>query len=185
VINLSHTQNASFVSWGSMLRRRWWLILIVTVLTVVAAALVSSRQERLYLAGAEVYLNPTQQLTGGAGQAAADAQARYLQTAASLAHTPSVAAAALRSEHISDRTPAALLAQTHVSADAASDILSFTVTDHRPRVAVALVNVWPGMMVRSSRSARSFNPSASSSDAAMGFSTNTCFPAASDAVASR
>lgn len=123
-----------------MLRRRLWLIVLVVVLTACAAGLASSRQQRLYQATAEVYLNPTAQLTGGAGTSAADAQERYLQTAAALAHTAGVASAALPLAHVPGASAASLLAHSHVTANASSNILTFRVTDAAPQSAVALVN---------------------------------------------
>ena len=67
---------------------------------------------------------------------------REAATQADLARTPTIADQALKLAHLSDRSAAALLSQSTVSAATNADILTFTVTDPRPRVAELLAETY-------------------------------------------
>jgi polysaccharide biosynthesis transport protein len=125
-----------------VLRRRKWLVLVVTLVTVAAAVAASATQTAEYAAQSKVLINPSPTAPAGAGNANADAQARYDATQAQLAHTLDVATPAVRAAGLSGVTADNLLANSSVTPDASSNILTFTVSDRQPAIAVELANAF-------------------------------------------
>jgi capsular exopolysaccharide synthesis family protein len=126
-----------------VLRRGLWIVLLTVALATGAAVYTSLRQTKLYSSSADVFLG-TQSLASTVANVAAPSTdpVREAATQAELARTPAIAVQALRLAHISDRSAAALLSASTVSASATADILTFTVTDHRPRVAELLAETY-------------------------------------------
>ena len=126
-----------------VLRRRWPLILLTALVAPLAAFYFSGKQERLYTAST-VMLVSNQNLPSSvvAGQSDLLRPTRFedLDTLARVAEVPTVAKQTLRVVGETNLTPAQLLAETSVSADPSSDILTFSVTDRQPDRAVRLAN---------------------------------------------
>jgi len=119
------------------LRRGAWIIALATVALAVVAVLLSARQQALYQATTDVFVD-----TKNVGSSLADVQSgsepeRVLETQASVARVPDVIRPALRkSPRRSD--PNVFLARSSVAADPKADILTFTVTDPEARSAKQL-----------------------------------------------
>jgi receptor protein-tyrosine kinase len=123
-----------------VLRRRKWIFLQAVVLVPAVVVFFSLRQTAEYRASAEVLLNHEDlaaSLTGTAVQAYQD-PIRLVQTQADLARVPAVARQVLRASPVPGMSPASFLAASSVSARQDSDLLEFSVTDERPRVAERL-----------------------------------------------
>ena len=130
--------------WLSVLARQKWILLLVVVAVPLLAFVTSRRQERLYQASATVLVsaqNPTAQALNLAA-AVATPPDRYVATQAKLARVGTVAAMAVERAKVPGHTAAGLLANSTVSADLTSDLLTFSVTDPSSRVAEALVNAY-------------------------------------------
>ena len=126
-----------------MLRRGLWIVLLTVGLATGAAVYTSLLQTTLYSSSADVFLG-TQSLASTVSNVAVPSTdpVREAATQAELARTPTIAVHALRLAHLSNRSAAALLSRSTVSAAADADILTFTVTDHRPRVAELLAETY-------------------------------------------
>ncbi len=124
-----------------VLRRGWWIVVITTVLTIAAAAYVSARQTSLYSSSADVFLS-TQNLAAIVSnvQLPSSDPIRAAATQADLARNPAVAERALALAGLSSRDARSLLSKSSVSAATNADILTFSVTDHRPQIAERLAN---------------------------------------------
>ena len=130
--------------WLSVLARQKWIVLLVVVVVPLLAFATSRRQERLYQASASVLVsaqNPTAQALNLAA-AVATPPDRYVATQAKLARVGTVAAMAVKEANLRHHTAAALLANSTVSADLTSDLMTFSVTDPSRRVAVTLANAY-------------------------------------------
>jgi succinoglycan biosynthesis transport protein ExoP len=132
-----------FADYMDALRRRKWLLLGAVVVITALALAVSSREQRMYAASAEVLLNqsPLSGTSGGGSSNTADA-ARYDETQAQVAETQPVATLALRSLHLTSVTTNKLLSESVVTADGTSDVLTFTVTTTSKASSKALVNAY-------------------------------------------
>jgi capsular exopolysaccharide synthesis family protein len=119
------------------------VLLAVTVVPLLAFA-TSRGQERLYQASADVLVNaqnPTAQALNltAATNSPPD---RYVATQAKLARVGRVASMALQAVNVGDRRAAGLLAESSVSADLTSDLLTFSVRDPSPALAMKLANAY-------------------------------------------
>ena len=131
--------------WLSVLARQKWIVLLAVTVVPLFAFAASRGQERRYQASSTVLVNaqnPTAQALNLASTAAASPPDRYVATQAKLARVGSVAAMAVKAAHVRDHTAAALLANSTVSADLTSDLLTFSVTDHSPAAAGQLANAY-------------------------------------------
>jgi polysaccharide biosynthesis transport protein len=122
-----------------VLKRRKWILLQAAIVVPLAAVLFSLHQQHRYRATAEVWVNNrdfSQTVTGVAsGYIPPD---RILATSADLARVPTVALAALKLAHITDRSPGELLANSAVDPKSDADLLEFKVTDPIPKIAALL-----------------------------------------------
>jgi Mrp family chromosome partitioning ATPase/capsular polysaccharide biosynthesis protein len=126
-----------------VLRRRWWIVVACAVLVPAAAYYYSARQPSQYQASAEVYLS-SQDLAGaltGISTGYVD-ESRLADTAATLAHTPTVAERAVTLSGAKNVAPGALLGSTSVVPSANANILTFTVTNHDPTLAARLATAY-------------------------------------------
>ena len=118
-----------------ILRRRWPLVLGPTILIPVAAFLLTATQPARFRATSTVYVKQQNAaaLATGSPVVANNDPARTLETQATLAGTPAVAARVLASAGVTDMSPSELLSATAISADPNADILAFAVTDASAR----------------------------------------------------
>ncbi len=126
-----------------VLRRGWWIIVLTVGLSTAAAIYASARQTSLYNSSADVFLS-TQNLAAivSSVQLPAGDPVRAAATQADLARNPVVAERALKIARVPSRTPQSLLSSSSVAAAAGADILTFSVTDHRPLVAERLAEAY-------------------------------------------
>lgn len=124
-----------------VVHRRKWLILQAVVVLPLAAIVFSLQQERLYQSSAEVLLsrqNLAATLTNTQDPTLYQQAERVVQTEAAIARVPAVARRVLKAAGLSDRTPAAFLEASSVSAKQNADLLDFEVTDPSPELAARL-----------------------------------------------
>jgi uncharacterized protein involved in exopolysaccharide biosynthesis len=127
------------------------LIALLAVLAGVGGYLLSIRQAARYEATALVLLssaNVPSIVTNTQNPNAGIQPERIASTQARLARVPAVAQRALSLARERDRTPLELIAGSRVSSDPSTDVLSFTVADHRParaeRLATAYARAYVG-----------------------------------------
>jgi polysaccharide biosynthesis transport protein len=128
-----------------VVRQHELLILVATLLAGAAAVLLASRQEPRYDASAAVLLTTASvpaTLTNTPNPNGIEQPDRVAATQARLARVPDVARRALKMARVADRTPDELLRASTVTADPASDFLTFTVGDARPNVAARLATAY-------------------------------------------
>lgn len=129
-------------------RRRKWLIVQAVLLVPLAALAFSLHQRAEYQASAQVLLSEQDlgaQLTG-VQMAGVDA-ARAGETQASLARVPAVAQGAIDSTHVA-MSPGAFLGASSVTPGTNSDLLTFSFTNHDPRLAQLLATAYARSYVR-------------------------------------
>ena len=126
-----------------VLRRGLWIVLLTVAIVTGTVVYASLRQAKLYRASADVFLG-TQSLASTVSNVPVPSTdpVRQAATQADLARTPTVADQALHLAHLSDRSAVALLSHSTVSAATNADILTFSVTDPRPRVAELLAETY-------------------------------------------
>ncbi len=88
-------------------------------------------------------------ITGTQSPTFSEDPARFAATQASLARSRAVAALAIRTAHVSRRTPSGLLQESSVTPDTTADVLDFSVQDRNPAVAARLVNAYASAFVAS------------------------------------
>lgn len=126
-----------------VLRRRAWVVALVVLLATAAALLLSLHEQRLYRASAAVFLSRQDLAATLANvQPAAANPAREAETQADLARTPAVAEQTLREAGLHDRPPEQLLERSSVTTAANADLLTFSVTDPKSRIASLLATAY-------------------------------------------
>jgi capsular exopolysaccharide synthesis family protein len=125
-----------------MLGRQKWIALISITLVPLLAFAVSHRQQRLYEASTQVLVNEQNPTVAALNlnSSVASPPDRYAATQASLARVGEVAQLAVKGAGLPNYPPAALLANSSVSASPTADVLTFSVTDPTPAVATKLAN---------------------------------------------
>jgi polysaccharide biosynthesis transport protein len=142
--NLEHPaghEPASLSTYLGILRRRAWIIVVCAVTVPVVAFVLSQRQTPQYAAAADVFINQQNlaaALTGINANGVTVGQAQTVDTEASLASVPDVAARALALAKFRDRSPQALLGQTAITPNINTNIIEFKVTDTSPTTAQLL-----------------------------------------------
>jgi Mrp family chromosome partitioning ATPase len=124
-----------------VLRRRKWLVLQAIVIVPATAVALSLRQPAVYEASAEVLVNRQNLAAGLAGvddPTTAFDPNRVMQTQAKLARVPDVARRVLRALELEDRSASDLLGSSSVSAHEQDDLLTFSVSDPSPELAMRL-----------------------------------------------
>jgi Mrp family chromosome partitioning ATPase/capsular polysaccharide biosynthesis protein len=124
--------------------RRGMLVVFATLLVFTAGAVfLSLRQERLYRASAEVFLN-SQDLVAALSNVAVSYfdPVRDSQTQANLAATPAVAQRAIEAAGVKNHTPDELLGNTSITPTSNADVLTFSVTDPNPATASLLATAY-------------------------------------------
>jgi tyrosine-protein kinase len=133
-----------------ILRRRWWIIALCTVTVPAVAYYLSHRQTAQYAASADVYINQ-QNLAStltGINPNGSSSGTVPLDTQASLASVPDVAAQALAIAKLKARSPEALLGETSITPNDVSNIIEFRVTDPSPSVAQLLATSYAKAFTR-------------------------------------
>jgi capsular exopolysaccharide synthesis family protein len=124
-------------------RRRKWIIILAAIVAPVVAGYVVGRQPVTYQASSDVLLSDQNLAAVLAGVAISDPLANGgLDTQADIARVPDIARRVLLRAHVNDRTPDAFLGQSSVAPRSTTNILTFTVTDRDPAMAVRLVNAY-------------------------------------------
>jgi tyrosine-protein kinase len=139
-----HSDESVLRDWLSVLTRQKWILLLALTVVPVLAFAASHSQQRRYQASATVLVseqNPTAQALN-LNTAVASPPDRYAATQASLARVGTVAEMAAKAANLPHHTAASLLANSTVSADPSVDLLTFSVADHTPAVAVKLANIY-------------------------------------------
>ena len=137
--------------WLSVLSRQKWIVLLAVIVVPLLAFAASHSQQRLYEASATVLLNEQNPTTAEALNLTAAVPSppdRYAATQAKLARVGAVAEPAVRAPGLPDRTAAALLANSSVSANPTDDLLMFSVADPAPSVATRLANAYARAFTR-------------------------------------
>jgi receptor protein-tyrosine kinase len=134
-------QGRPMADYARTIRKGWWIV-VATVLIVAAVTYgVSSRQQPSFQATADdLIVAPTFDPT----QKTSSSQiTQYVNTQASIAQSPQVAAAALAlAPQIKDLTPGKLLKSSTITADPVATVVSFSVRYHTKAGAVALTNAY-------------------------------------------
>jgi capsular polysaccharide biosynthesis protein len=140
-----HSEDESVLrDWLSVLARQKWIVLLAVTVVPLLALATSRGQERLYQASADVLVNAQNPTAQALNLTAATATPpdRYVATQAKLARVGRVASMAVRAANVRGRTAAGLLANSSVSADLTSDLLTFSVKDPSPALAMKLANAY-------------------------------------------
>jgi capsular exopolysaccharide synthesis family protein len=126
-----------------VLRARWWLILLAACALPGIAILFSVRQTELYEASADVLVK-TQTLASTISGIAEPWQdpVRFMETQVDLARVPEVTRRTLDAVGLSGRTTQSLLDRSDVTPKAASDVLTFRVTEGTRDTAVRLATAY-------------------------------------------
>jgi succinoglycan biosynthesis transport protein ExoP len=134
-----HAAEPGLAHYLHLLRRGLWIIVLTIALAMGAAVYESMRQTAVYVSSADVFLS-TQNLASTLAnvQAPSSDPVRDAATQADLARTPAVATRALGLARLQSRSAGSLLSSSSVSSAANADILTFSVTDHQPRIAERL-----------------------------------------------
>ncbi len=144
-------ESASLHTYLATLRRRAWIIAICAITVPAVSYFLSQRQTPRYAASADVYINQQNlaaALTGINTTGSLSGQTQPLDTEASLASVPDVAARALALANLHDRSPQALLGETAVTPNVNTNIVSFKVTDVSPTTATLLATSYAKAFTR-------------------------------------
>lgn len=146
----SRDESSTLRDYLRVVRRRKWVILQAVALVPLTAVLLSTRQERLFEAEAEVLLSRplAPSLTDPQDPTIAPrSPERVAETEAELARVPDLAERTLEAAGVEDRTAQDFLAASEVSAKQNTDLLEFRVTDHLQGLAVRLATEYARQFV--------------------------------------
>jgi succinoglycan biosynthesis transport protein ExoP len=143
-VNERWNDESAFRDWLSLLLRQRWILVTAIVVVPLIAFAVSHSQERLYQASATVLVNEQNPAEGvlNIQTGAVSPPDRYAATQAVLARVGAVAQLAVKAAGASGHTAAGLLANSSVSANPNADLLTFSVTDPDPAVAMKLATAY-------------------------------------------
>jgi len=128
----------------NILRRRKWIAVTAVVLVPLVAVGLALHQQSAYRASADVLLsqeNLVAELTGTPTVSGSEDPATFAQTQVDLAQTPEVGRLVLKAAHVQG-SPSSFFANASISSNSTSDILTFSVTNHVPALAVRLANAY-------------------------------------------
>jgi non-specific protein-tyrosine kinase len=129
----------------AIVRRRKWIIVLPLLLAPAMAVMLSSRQQSLYQASAQIYVKRADIAAAVAGVTDPTLQVdpvRFLQTQASVARDPKLAERVVAAAGVPGISARALLGSSSVSPDPNADLLNIAVTNEKPEVAVRLANAY-------------------------------------------
>jgi Mrp family chromosome partitioning ATPase len=131
-------EGATLRDYVQVVRRRLWLILLVALLAPAAAVAISLNQEKLFQASSQVYVSrqsPTSLVTGNFDPNSYANPDRLIATQAKIARARVIAKRTLAAAQIPGLTVDEFLANSSVTGDTNTDLLTFRVTS--PSVAYA------------------------------------------------
>jgi tyrosine-protein kinase len=140
-----HPRQLGLNDYLAILNRRKWVIVQTTLIVTVVAFVLSSRQDKVFQAGADVLLTRqslSNVLTGVTSPDVYVAPERFVETQAGLARAPEVARRAIEQSGITTRTAGDLLASSSVRPSGNADLLNFTVQDGEPGIATRLASAY-------------------------------------------
>jgi tyrosine-protein kinase len=149
-LNNPRYEATSVHTYLGILRRRWWIIAVCTFTVPAVAYYLSHRQTPQYATSAGVYINQ-QNLAStltGINPNGSSSGTVPLDTQASLASVPAVAAQALAIAKLKDRSPEAVLGETAITPNDVSNTIEFRVTDPSPSVAQLLATSYAKAFTR-------------------------------------
>jgi len=129
----------------AIVRRRKWIIVLPLLLAPAMAVILSSRQQSLYQASAQIYVKRADIAAAVAGVTDPTLQVdpvRFLKTQASVARDPKLAERVVAAAGVPGVSAGALLGSSSVSPDPNADLLNIAVTNEKPEVAVRLANAY-------------------------------------------
>jgi succinoglycan biosynthesis transport protein ExoP len=131
----------------AILGRRRWIIILPLLLAPAMAVLLSSSQQPLYEASAEIYLKRADIAAAGAGGVGTDPTLqsdpeRFLQTQASVARDPKLAERVVAKAGVRGMTSGGLLGSSGVTPRHDADLLDVSVTSPSQSDAVRLANTY-------------------------------------------
>src|SRR6185437_12208929 len=114
----------------AILRRRKWIVLVPPVVAASAAFALSTAQSPLYRASAQVLVNPPSVVTAitQVDPSGGD-PVRFLQTQASIARAPELAARVAAASGIPGMTAGRVLSESQVTPSGDSDLVRISVED--------------------------------------------------------
>lgn len=131
------SDGVTFADYVDVVRRHRWFIILTGIVVAVGFAVFTARQTQDYEASAQVIELAT---TGPTGLNSTEVERRG-QTDASLARTPALATKVLQATGAKESTDD-FLSHSSVKAAASSDVLTFTVKDANPALAVNLATAY-------------------------------------------
>jgi succinoglycan biosynthesis transport protein ExoP len=129
----------------AIVRRRKWIILLPLLLAPAMAVLLSSREQSLYQASAEIYVKRADIAAAVAGVTDPTLQVdpvRFLKTQASVAGDPKLAQRVVAVARVRGMSAGGLLGSSSVTPNPDADLLDIAVTNGNPEAAVRLANVY-------------------------------------------
>jgi len=136
----------------AILRRRKWIVLVPPVVAASAAFALSTAQSPLYRASAQVLVNPPSVVTAitQVDPSGGD-PVRFLQTQASIARAPELAARVAAASGIPGMTAGRVLSESQVGPSADSDLIGISVEDGDAAAAVRLANTYAAQFTQFSK----------------------------------
>jgi polysaccharide biosynthesis transport protein len=127
----------------AILRRRKWIVCVPPIAAAVAAYLMSTGQDPLYRAAAQVLFKRASVVTSitGVDPSGGDAN-RYLATQASIARSPDLAQRIAANSGIAGMTPGRVLSESTITPSTDSDIVEIAIEDRDRNVAARLANTY-------------------------------------------
>ena len=128
----------------AILRRRKWIVLLPPLVGAFAAFVLSSRQQPMYRATAQVYVKRSSVVAAvlPVSDPSLGDPTRYLATLANLASSPELASRVAGAAGIPGMTPGRVLGESKVSPAPDADLLYVSVQDRDPGIARRLANTY-------------------------------------------
>jgi succinoglycan biosynthesis transport protein ExoP len=129
----------------AIVRRRKWIILLPLLVAPAMAFILTSRQQPVYSASAEIYVKRADIAAAVAGVTDPTLQVdpvRFLNTQASVAGDPKLAQRVVAVAGVRGMSAGALLGSSNVTPNPDADLLNIAVTNGNPDAAVRLANAY-------------------------------------------
>ena len=127
----------------AILRRRKWIVLVPPIVAASAAFALSTAQSPLYRATAQVLVNPPSVVSAITQvDPSGNDPVRFLQTQASIARAPELAARVAAASGIPGMTAGRVLSEAQITPSADSDLIGISVADENQAAAVGLANTY-------------------------------------------
>ena len=148
--SFSKHEPVSLTAYLAILRRRVWIISLCAIALPVAAYALAAEQTSKYSAKADVFVNQQNLAAAltGISTTVVPGQVQSVETQATLASVPDVAARALALAKLNDRSPDQLLGQTSIIPNTNTNVVEFRVTDRSPAKAALLATSYARAFTR-------------------------------------